>query len=1155
MLFRVFMLLSLYAASAHGQGFVCGYEPSGDEVSGASSHAGNYRSSTAADPIKVLILFGKFPGETHSSGNPLENAILLDTYTFTGRDNTTTNTKLKSAALVDPTIEGSLAHYFKEMSYENLHLASANVEAQKRWYDGSANPNLPTNCTRNAWWNAVSNFTRDVLANADADVNFADADVVAVLTPPRMGAPNDADGECNYNGTVLESPRFSWTSNDVDSAGTPVVVDKVITSDRSHRFPFIVGVLAHEYGHVMELPELFDRTNQTSPNDHAGHSAGIGYWGVMGRGADGYGGADTGISDGPAPMTAWSRAEVGWLDSRVETMSSDQDVTIPVINSSTGNVVAKIPVPGSPPPPMEEYFLLSNRQTGTAGSYYDDYAPASGLLIWHVDESVRPGILDANDDEEHKRVDVECADGLFIGAIANTVTGRDDLDNWSTASSHTGNLGDAADMWTSGAFTPSSNPSTHGYSGSGSSAQQRVFTGIAVRDITQNTTDGSVSVKIRFIPLAPTNFRATLSTTVRHQVDLSWSAPTPNGAAITGYEYSDGSLDSDGNESWTQITDEDGNLLPTASSVTIPSLTGREYTFKVRAFTDNEKGQASASASVDLLSQTIEGAAKPSVAEVPDPNATGPVDVGVYTYTAPNPNQPVWSLTGADADYFNLVQTSSNDSNERTLQFKEPPNYEVPLADGGYKTTYNIGVKVEDESSSGAAGTSGDALEDILLVTVTVTNVEEAGSVTLSPLPPKVGVALVAQLTDPDEGLTFTGASWAWERRADDTAAWESVSTGAAGATENYSELSSYTPQAADVGYHLRARVDYTDNEGPNKRAESEATAAVVDVPPAPALEAVAGDGQVALTWTAPSSDGGSPILRYQVRYLEAVLRPGVTQVVTGWKVVPGGAAARDTTIGGLTNGTAYIFRVLAENGVGSGARAEVTVTPEAPSCPITGPPKPTVAENTATTEAVATYTVSGDDCGSASWLALGGTDKSAFALQGSGTSRTLHFVTAPDYEAKRSYQVTVRLQVGSEEVLLPVKVLVSNVDEAGTVSMPSTVPRVGQSITATLTDLDGQVTGASWTWEREEGATWVTVWPSGAAGTAAESYPELSRYKPQTADIGHRLRARVSYRDPSSTDATDRRSAQSDPTASVVDVPSAPALTATAGDGQVALT
>ena len=171
----------------------------------------------------------------------------------------------------------------------------------------------------------------------------------------------------------------------------------------------------------------------------------------------------------------------------------------------------------------------------------------------------------------------------------------------------------------------------------------------------------------------------------------------------------------------------------------------------------------------------------------PFPKATGPIDVGVYTNTDPNPNAPVWSLISADADQFNLVQKASNAANERTLQFKEPPNYEVPLEGGGYKTTYNIGVKVQDVPLSGAVGANGDALADILLVTVTVENVEEAGSVTLSPLPPQVGVPLVARLTDPDEFQTFTGASWAWQRRADDTADWEPVSTGAVRATEKLS--------------------------------------------------------------------------------------------------------------------------------------------------------------------------------------------------------------------------------------------------------------------------------------------------------------------------------------------------------------------------------
>ena len=268
MLFRVFMLLSLYAATAHGQDFVCAYGLDGADVSGASSHAGDYRSSTAADPIELLILFGKFAGAADPSN--------LNTYKFADRANNTTRL---STQLVDPTTAGSLAHYFKEMSDEQLHLASTNVDVLKKWYEGTSKPNWTTGCPLLAWGSAVRAFTRAVLnsADADPDVNFADADMVVVFTPPGMGDKN----QCSYNGTVLESPGFSWTASD----GT--VIDKVITSDWSNRFPFMVGVMAHEYGHAMGLPELYDRTHVLNPGAAAAdHSAGVGFWGVMGRGAN-----------------------------------------------------------------------------------------------------------------------------------------------------------------------------------------------------------------------------------------------------------------------------------------------------------------------------------------------------------------------------------------------------------------------------------------------------------------------------------------------------------------------------------------------------------------------------------------------------------------------------------------------------------------------------------------------------------------------------------------------------------------------------------------------------------------------------------------------------------------------------------------------------
>ncbi|WP_338796768.1 IPTL-CTERM sorting domain-containing protein [Acidovorax sp. DW039] len=79
-------------------------------------------------------------------------------------------------------------------------------------------------------------------------------------------------------------------------------------------------------------------------------------------------------------------------------------------------------------------------------------------------------------------------------------------------------------------------------------------------------------------------------------------------------------------------------------------------------------------------------------------------------------------------------------------------------------------------------------------------------------------------------------------------------------------------------------------------------------------LVATAGNGRVTLSWTAPASDGGSPILQYTVTG-----NPGGNCQVT----------STTCTIEGLTNGTAYTFTVKATNGVGdSPASASASATP-----------------------------------------------------------------------------------------------------------------------------------------------------------------------------------------------------------------------------------
>ena len=105
----------------------------------------------------------------------------------------------------------------------------------------------------------------------------------------------------------------------------------------------------------------------------------------------------------------------------------------------------------------------------------------------------------------------------------------------------------------------------------------------------------------------------------------------------------------------------------------------------------------------------------------------------------------------------------------------------------------------------------------------------------------------------------------------------------------------------------------------------------VEGAPSAPrSLTAEGGDGSVTLTWSPPSNDGGSAILRYEVRYRESGGSYG------GWSTVSGGGNARRRTVSGLDNGTSYEFQVRAVNGVAAGQSAEAaeTLAESAPGAP-----------------------------------------------------------------------------------------------------------------------------------------------------------------------------------------------------------------------------
>ena len=182
--------------------------------------------------------------------------------------------------------------------------------------------------------------------------------------------------------------------------------------------------------------------------------------------------------------------------------------------------------------------------------------------------------------------------------------------------------------------------------------------------------------------------------------------------------------------------------------------------------------------------------------------------VATYEIAGPGADEATvtWTLTGTDRSDFNIRRSDG------MLTFRDSPDYEMP-ADDDQDNNYEIVVN--------AAITGGDPVS--MDVTVTVTNVDEDGAVSLSSQTPVVGTELTATLDDPDGGVTRK--SWQWASSADGSTGWGDI-TGATNA--------GYTPVAGDVGMFLQAKASYTDGEGSGKSATSMASANAVAAATAP---------------------------------------------------------------------------------------------------------------------------------------------------------------------------------------------------------------------------------------------------------------------------------------------------------------------------------
>lgn len=166
-----------------------------------------------------------------------------------------------------------------------------------------------------------------------------------------------------------------------------------------------LGVLAHEFGHDIGLPDLYDTNGSTQ-----GYSYGVGDWCLMG--GSGSWNAKNGELDGESPsnISAWGgRLFLGWSD--VTNIVASGPGTIN--NTSYPGDMYRIWAKGDEN--TDEYYLVELREIRN-DQLFDEAIPGEGVLIWHVDEGKVDSTIDinsVNDDSSRLGVELEQADGLY----------------------------------------------------------------------------------------------------------------------------------------------------------------------------------------------------------------------------------------------------------------------------------------------------------------------------------------------------------------------------------------------------------------------------------------------------------------------------------------------------------------------------------------------------------------------------------------------------------------------------------------------------------------------------------------------------------------------------------------------------------------------
>ena len=318
-------------------------------------------------------------------------------------------------------------------------------------------------------------------------------------------------------------------------------------------------------------------------------------------------------------------------------------------------------------------------------------------------------------------------------------------------------------------------------------------------------------------------------------------------------------------------------------------------------------------------------------------------------------------------------------------------------------------------------GNNDPSADNTIDVTISVTNLPEAGTVILSSLQPQVGTPLTATLEDPDDA---TNVTWTWERSSNWSSGWTAISN----ATSD-----TYTPVGGDVGNYLRATATYTNSQGKQVSAHR---VSAYPVRVAPAINFAPAFATATATRSIPEDTPVGSVVGDPVTATDTDADDVLTYSLSGNDAESfsiGMASGQLRIKVALDRDTKASYTVVVTAADPSGLSDIITVT-----ISVTDENEPPViygktivyyAENRR--DAVATYTDADPENGQITW-SLAGDDSGDFLISSTGE---LTFSTQPDRgnpaddDTNNVYLVTVQASDGTNTVSLDVTVTV--IDEA----------------------------------------------------------------------------------------------------------------------------